>query len=249
MVTNFLKTRKYRQQLDEYETWARGMGAAAAATRTPLQWCMAMPSDVLLSASLDWVTNGRASDDYALATNLPQFAGGALLMWAFGVRPSKDNFWTTNGADPLPRSAHHRTVVTSSLFRGDRFVPLDDVVPPLRHGPELPVALPVGRRRRDARQPGAQPRAQRHRRRDLDGAGERRTAHATQTRAIARGRSVGSIERRHTSLSLSLLSLFSGEERDDRTAVVGTLRGVAATRCLRVALEVAPRVVGGRRAV
>ena len=132
MVTNFLKTRKYRQQLDEYETWARGMGAAAAATRTPLQWCMAMPSDVLLSASLDWVTNGRASDDYALATNLPQFAGGALLMWAFGVRPSKDNFWTTNGADPLPRSAHHRTVVTSSLFGGDRFVPLDDVVPPLQ---------------------------------------------------------------------------------------------------------------------
>merc|ERR1712091_683253 len=44
MVTNFLKTRKYRQVLGEYERWFAGMAAAAADREIPLQLCMAMPS-------------------------------------------------------------------------------------------------------------------------------------------------------------------------------------------------------------
>ena len=98
MVTNFLKTRKYRQVPDEYERWFLGMAAAAEATRTPLQLCMALPSDAILSAKADWATNARASDDYALPVNLPQFGGGALLLWALGLRPSKDTFWTTSNS-------------------------------------------------------------------------------------------------------------------------------------------------------
>jgi hypothetical protein len=82
MVTNFLKTRKYRQVLGEYERWFAGMAAAAADREIPLQLCMAMPSDAILAAKADWATNARASDDYALPSNLPSFGGGALLLWA-----------------------------------------------------------------------------------------------------------------------------------------------------------------------
>ena len=98
MVTNFLKTRKYRQVLGEYERWFAGMAAAAADREIPLQLCMAMPSDAILAAKADWATNARASDDYALPSNLPSFGGGALLLWALGLRPSKDTFWTTSNS-------------------------------------------------------------------------------------------------------------------------------------------------------
>ena len=63
---------------------------------------MAMPSDAILAASSSWTTNARASDDYALDVNLPQFGGGAVLLWALGLRPSKDNFWTTNSSSARP---------------------------------------------------------------------------------------------------------------------------------------------------
>ena len=43
------------------------------------------------------VTNGRASPDYANSLNT--FIGSSsLLFWAAGLRPSKDNFWTSDGA-------------------------------------------------------------------------------------------------------------------------------------------------------
>ena len=48
-------------------------------------------------SSLLQVTNGRASPDYANSLNT--FIGSSsLLFWAAGLRPSKDNFWTSDGA-------------------------------------------------------------------------------------------------------------------------------------------------------
>lgn len=47
-----------------------------------------------MSVELDWVTNARASDDYAGGSdNLLSMPHAALLMWSLGIRPSKDNFW------------------------------------------------------------------------------------------------------------------------------------------------------------
>ena len=68
--------------------------------QVPIQFCMALPSDIMMSVHMDWVTNARASDDYAGGSdNLLSVPHAALLMWALGIRPSKDNFWTTNITD------------------------------------------------------------------------------------------------------------------------------------------------------
>lgn len=99
MVTNFLKTTLYRQDLAAYEDWAVGLDQAAAVTGVPVQFCMAMPSDIMMSTKLNWVTNARASNDYAEGDNLVRVPGAGLLMWSLGMRPSKDNFWTANASD------------------------------------------------------------------------------------------------------------------------------------------------------
>eukprot|EP00040_Diaphanoeca_grandis_P034999 m.218963 g.218963 ORF g.218963 m.218963 type:complete len:854 (+) comp33283_c0_seq1:365-2926(+) len=99
MVTNFLKTNLYRTNLTQYPEWAQGLNQAAKETEVPLQFCMAMPSDIMLSVEFDWVTNARASDDYVSGDNLFNVPHAALLMWSLGIRPSKDNFWTSNISD------------------------------------------------------------------------------------------------------------------------------------------------------
>ena len=101
MVTNFLKSRLYRTDLDEYVGWASGLNAAAKKVGVALQFCMAMPSDIMMVAkhSLEMVTNARASNDYAEGDNLIRVPQSGLLMWALGVRPSKDNFWSHNVSD------------------------------------------------------------------------------------------------------------------------------------------------------
>ena len=51
----------------------------------------------MMSVNQNWVTNARASDDYAGGSdNLLSVPHAALLMWSLGIRPSKDNFWTSN---------------------------------------------------------------------------------------------------------------------------------------------------------
>ena len=104
MVTNFVKTNLYSTNLTEYQDWAVGLNNAGRETEVAIQFCMAMPSDIMMSVHLDWVTNARASDDYAGGIdNLINVPHAGLLMWSLGMRPSKDNFWT--GAVPLPASA------------------------------------------------------------------------------------------------------------------------------------------------
>ena len=90
MVTNFLKTKLYRTNLTEYALWASGLNEAAREASIPIQFCMAMPSDIMMSVHHDWVTNARASDDYAGGSdNLMNVPHAALLMWSLGIRPSK----------------------------------------------------------------------------------------------------------------------------------------------------------------
>ena len=71
-----------------YHDWAVGLNNAGRKTEVAIQFCMAMPSDIMLSVHLDWVTNARASDDYAGGVdNLINVPHASLLMWSLGMRP------------------------------------------------------------------------------------------------------------------------------------------------------------------
>ena len=96
MAELFLGIPEFRQNYNWSAQFLHGMNAAGANTKTPIQFCMMQPSDLLMSIQLDYVTNGRASPDYATPDNT--FIGhSSLLFMAVGMRPSKDNFWTTDG--------------------------------------------------------------------------------------------------------------------------------------------------------
>ena len=88
--------------------WMQGQAAAALAAGVPLQYCMALPSDIVASAAFDAVTNARASGDYfAGSTYSAGIAASSLLLSALGLRASKDNFWsssaaTDRGQEPSP---------------------------------------------------------------------------------------------------------------------------------------------------
>ena len=56
--------------------------------------------DLMQSMSLPQVTNGRASGDYASGSNW-NIGAGSLLWSALGLKPSKDNFWTSF-LEPVP---------------------------------------------------------------------------------------------------------------------------------------------------
>ncbi len=65
---------------------------------------MATPMDLMQSLSLSQVTNGRASNDYAAPYNY-DIGPGSLLWSALGLKPSKDNFWTSYN-EPYPPQFH-----------------------------------------------------------------------------------------------------------------------------------------------
>eukprot|EP00486_Rosalina_sp_Unknown_P003161 CAMPEP_0201573536 /NCGR_PEP_ID=MMETSP0190_2-20130828/17449_1 /ASSEMBLY_ACC=CAM_ASM_000263 /TAXON_ID=37353 /ORGANISM="Rosalina sp." /LENGTH=186 /DNA_ID=CAMNT_0048000625 /DNA_START=1 /DNA_END=558 /DNA_ORIENTATION=- len=60
--------------------------------------------DIMQSLSLSQVTNGRASGDYAFGGNW-NIGPGALLWHALGLKPSKDNLWTTQN-EPIEEGYH-----------------------------------------------------------------------------------------------------------------------------------------------
>ena len=90
------------------DAWQSGQAAAALAINMPIQYCMALPVDLLNSVRLDAVTNARASQDYGAGSGSSwRIAGTSLLLSALGLRASKDNFWsgsrlTDRGREPSP---------------------------------------------------------------------------------------------------------------------------------------------------
>lgn len=92
---NLLSIPHFRTVYDASSKWLLGMNAAAVKRRLPLQMCMALPSDIMASLELNAVTNYRGSTDYAFSGSNFNVGGSGLLGYALGVRPSKDNFWTT----------------------------------------------------------------------------------------------------------------------------------------------------------
>ncbi|CAE7252706.1 Cbr3, partial [Symbiodinium natans] len=94
---NFLAVPHLRQTFGASRKWLQAMDAAAAYRMVPMQMCMAMPSDLLVSLELLATTNYRASDDYASQANF-DIGGSSLLAFALNLRPSKDSFWSQRPA-------------------------------------------------------------------------------------------------------------------------------------------------------
>lgn len=92
---NLLSIPYFRTVFNASSRWLAGINAAASARKLPIQLCMALPSDVMMSLEMDAVTNFRASTDYAFSGGNLNIGGTALLAMALGLRPSKDNLWTT----------------------------------------------------------------------------------------------------------------------------------------------------------
>ena len=70
------------------------MNSAAKERGLVIQYCMALPFNLMSSLGLSQVTNGRASTDYSASSN-QDIGAGSILWHSLGLKPSKDNFWTT----------------------------------------------------------------------------------------------------------------------------------------------------------
>ena len=98
----------FLESLTANEDWLRGMHDAAAERQLGVQYCMALPSDLLTSLHFPWVTNARGSGDYAYSGDaIGQFGFNLLLssmlMWPLGLAPFKDTTWTA----PIQPNAPH----------------------------------------------------------------------------------------------------------------------------------------------
>eukprot|EP00913_Durusdinium_trenchii_P032634 g30546.t1 len=95
---NFLAVPNFRKAFDASRRWLQAMHQAALERVVPIQFCMALPSDLMASLELQAVTNYRASDDYATTDNY-DIGASSLLGFALQLRPSKDSLWTRRPAD------------------------------------------------------------------------------------------------------------------------------------------------------
>eukprot|EP01060_Flectonema_neradi_P034904 TRINITY_DN6260_c1_g1_i2.p1 TRINITY_DN6260_c1_g1~~TRINITY_DN6260_c1_g1_i2.p1 ORF type:complete len:789 (+),score=122.23 TRINITY_DN6260_c1_g1_i2:47-2413(+) len=92
---NYLLFPLFLQNHTASEDWLRGMADAAHTNNMTIQYCMTLPSDLLVSANFDSVSNTRASQDYTPGYwGSYHIGGSALLISAMGLGASKDNFWT-----------------------------------------------------------------------------------------------------------------------------------------------------------
>lgn len=93
------KTPWVRQAVGRGEAWMRNIHQAAAARGITQQLCMAEAAHLLASLDNPSVTTMRTSVDYkpniSKETYWPQFHTVAMLAWALGVWPFKDNFWSS----------------------------------------------------------------------------------------------------------------------------------------------------------
>lgn len=90
---NFLAVPHFRQNLGASAHWLQAMDQAATERALALQFCMALPSDLMQSLEFGSTTNYRASGDYASSENF-DIGASSLLGYALQLRPSKDNLWT-----------------------------------------------------------------------------------------------------------------------------------------------------------
>jgi len=80
--------------------WLSSMGSAAKSAGLSIQYCMPYVRHLLFSASVEAVTQARASDDYVVSPyvgkNNWRIGGQSLLLDSLGLAPSKDTFWSVS---------------------------------------------------------------------------------------------------------------------------------------------------------
>ena len=110
------------------------MAAGASSDR-----CMPTGSDLLESLRVDWVTNARASADYAMCRDSWDMGYSALLHWGVGLAPFKDVMWST---PRQPGSPYANTTLFPSQYAActegggvQRDVRLDSLVSAFSTGP------------------------------------------------------------------------------------------------------------------
>lgn len=108
LVYQFLRMNITKTDVHAARNWLMGMGEAARNLGLTIQFCMPLPADFLQSLEMPAVTQIRCSDDYLYHdTSYTQWKIGrtAMLAWAVGLRPFKDNFWSTSSQ---PGNTYHK---------------------------------------------------------------------------------------------------------------------------------------------
>jgi hypothetical protein len=90
------------------EGFVDGLGVAAAAHGVDIMWCMSFPSVLMHSVQYSAMTHGRGSDDshpHNTSDGFPcdnwrGFGGESTLLWALGLWPFKDTFYSNATARP-----------------------------------------------------------------------------------------------------------------------------------------------------
>lgn len=98
--------------------WMAGQAQAALGAGVPVQYCMALPSDILESVNHPAVTNARASNDYGAGGDNWRIAFSSLLTSALGLRASKDNFWTSCCGDRGGETSPYLVAVVATMSTG-----------------------------------------------------------------------------------------------------------------------------------
>ncbi len=102
--------------------WMSWIDNAATDAGLSTQWCMADPGHLLDVVDRDSPTTARTSIDYRRDVSKesfwPQFHTTAMIAWALGVWPFKDNFWTTERAGEA--EALISTLSAGMVGAGDR---------------------------------------------------------------------------------------------------------------------------------
>ena len=94
--------------------WLQGLGKAAESLKVPMQLCLVTASDLLESLTMPWVTNARASGDYAFCADSWDIGDSGMLHWAVGVRPFKDVFWSRAYQEGSP---YENTTLFPSMYK------------------------------------------------------------------------------------------------------------------------------------
>lgn len=77
--------------------WLMQMGSGAQKSKVYVQYCMSYSRHMLQSVEIPAVTQARASDDYHPGSDQwKQLGVTGPYAYAIAIRPTKDNFWTTD---------------------------------------------------------------------------------------------------------------------------------------------------------
>lgn len=116
-----------------------------------VQYCMPYAHDLLSGAALSAVTNARATGDYHIGSSQWAVGGGAMLIWALGMLPFKDGFYSSTDIQPGGQNEgpELRPVKATAVLAPARFAPGPAPLAPLPSPPLAPG--PPGPRDSDGR--------------------------------------------------------------------------------------------------